>query len=59
MPNGIDCYNNQTVLIHVAMTHFDWMVAFNMLLRDQNYFLINSLVVRRDNMSHVTCRDVL
>ena len=43
MPNGIDCYNNQTLLIHAATTHFDWMglnVVFNMLLHDQNYFLI-------------------
>ena len=39
MPNGIDCYNNQTLLIGAATTHFDWM-GFNMLLRDQNYFLI-------------------
>ena len=22
-PNGIDCYNNQTLLIGVATTHFD------------------------------------
>ena len=60
-PNGIDCYINQTVLIHAAMTHFDWMrltcciqhvVAFPKLF-------FNSFVVRRDNMSHVTCRDVL
>ena len=25
MPNGINCCNNQTVLIAVATTHFDWM----------------------------------
>ena len=25
MPNGIDCRNNQTLLIGVATTHFDWM----------------------------------
>ena len=25
IPNGIDCCNNQTVLIGVATTHFDWM----------------------------------
>ena len=24
-PNGIDCCNNQTLLIGVATTHFDWM----------------------------------
>ena len=23
--NGIDCYNNQTVPIGAATTHFDWM----------------------------------
>ena len=26
MPNGIDCCNNQTLLIHAATTHFDWTV---------------------------------
>ena len=25
MPNGIDSCNNQTLLIHAATTHFDWM----------------------------------
>ena len=32
-----------TLLIHAATTHFDWMgltCCINMLLRDQNYFLI-------------------
>ena len=24
-PNGIDCCNNQTLLIDAATTHFDWM----------------------------------
>ena len=24
-PNGIDCCNNQTLLIRAATTHFDWM----------------------------------
>ena len=24
-PNGIDCYNNQTLLIRAATTHSDWM----------------------------------
>ena len=43
MANGIDCCNNQTLLIRAATTHFDWMglnVAFNMLLHEQYYFLI-------------------
>ena len=42
-PNEIDCCNNQTVLIGVATTHFDWMglnIAFNILLHEQNYFLL-------------------
>ena len=42
-PNGIDCCNNQPLLIGAATTHFDWMglnVAFNMLFHDQNYFFI-------------------
>ena len=25
MPNGIDCCNNQTLLIGAATTHVDWM----------------------------------
>ena len=25
IPNGIDCYNNQTLLICVAKIPFDWM----------------------------------
>ena len=42
MPNGIDCCNNQTLLICVAMTPFDWdwIVTFNKLLCEINYFLI-------------------
>ena len=39
MTNGIDCCNNQTVLIGVATTHFDWMglkSSFNILLHEQN-----------------------
>ena len=67
MPNGIDCCNNQTLLIGVATTHFDWMglkVAFNILLCEQNYFLIIwSPGMQRCLMSHVcdmyvTCHDM-
>ena len=25
MPHGIDCFNNQTLLICIATIHFDWM----------------------------------
>ena len=25
MTNGIDCCNNQTLVICIATTHFDWM----------------------------------
>ena len=45
MTNGIDCCNNQTLIICIATTHFDWMglkCAFNKLLHEGNYFLIVS-----------------
>ena len=40
MSNGIDCCNNQTLLIGAATTHFDWMGLKCWLFRDQKYFLI-------------------
>ena len=58
-PNGIDCCNNQTLGYCIATTHFDWMaLKFNKLLCEQNYFF-NSLVAWHENMSHVTCPDML
>ena len=57
MPNGSDCCNNQTLRIGVATTHFDWMglkcCILHVVMRAKLFF--NNFVIRRDNMSHVTC----
>ena len=53
---GLNCSNNQTILF--------WLqdgieiVCFNKLLHEINNFCID-LVNRHENMSHVTCRDML
>ena len=56
-PYGIDCCNNQTLLIGVATTHFDWMglkcCIKHVVMRAK--VLFNNLVIRHGNMSHVTC----
>ena len=57
-PNEIDYYNNQTLLIHAATTHLDWM-GLKLTCCFVTKLFFNCLVVRRDNISHVTCRDVL
>ena len=55
-PNGTDCFNNRTlvfVLRQPILIGWDWKVAFNILLCEQNYFLIVWLTGMQ--MSHVTC----
>ena len=48
MPNGIDCCNNQTLLIGAATTHFAWMglrcVAFIILLREHKVWSSSMII---------------
>ena len=45
MPNGMDCCNNQTLLICVATIPFDWMG-------------LNCYINGHENMSHMMCNGV-
>ena len=58
--NGIDCCNNQTLLICIETTHFDWM-GLNCCIQQivmWGELVFNSLVNGCENMSHMTCHDV-